>query len=147
MRIKEAKQEKQNIINKARELCTENTDNVYHAYFEILSKQALDGDSKKMFRKMALNCLMHKNETENCPEYNFPDEETARRTVYVVYEPIFQEKIRHVLTHTDLTPLQQQTVENLWDSIKKILHFKTIKIFTFTEIVFDSAIQIYFDSL
>ena len=115
---------------------------MYHAYFEILSKQALDGDSKKMFRQMALNCMMHKNEAKN-----YPDEETVRRIVYAIYEPIFQEKIQYILNHTDLTPLQQQTVENLWDSIKKILHFKTIKIFTFTEIVFDSAIQVYFDSL
>ncbi len=147
MEIKEAKQELQDIIHKARELCAEETWNVYHAYFKILAEQALDSASKEILKKIATKCLMYKNETENYPEYDFPDEETARRTVYAVYEPIFQEKIRHVLTHTDLTPLQQQTVENLWDSIKKILHFKTIKIFTFTEIVFDSAIQVYFDSL
>lgn len=147
MKLKEAKQELQNVINKAKELCTENTGNVYHTYFKILANQALDGDNRKTLNKMALNCLMCKNEAENYPEYDFPDEETARRIVYAVYEPIFQGKIRHVLNHTDLTPLQRQAVENLWDSIKKMLHFKTVKIFTVTEIVFDSAIQAYFDSL
>lgn len=147
MRIKEAKQELQNVIHKARELCTEDTWNVYHAYFEILAEQALDGDSRKILRKIAANCLMHKNETENYPEYDFPNEETARRIVYAVYEPILLGKIKHVLNHTDLTSLQRQAIENLWYSIQKMLHFKTVKIFAVTEVVFDSVIQTYYDSL
>ena len=147
MEIKEAKQELQDVIHKARELCAEETWNVYHAYFKILAEQALDSASKEILRKIAASCLMYKNETENYPEYDFPNEETARRIVYAVYEPILLSKIKHVLNHTDLTLLQKQAIENLWYSIQKMLHFKTVKIFTVTEVIFDSVIQTYYDSL